>query len=91
MSLIRVGLGLSTVSDGNMRLADVGGIENRQRLLAKYGFNYDQQAASAGLRHETNVVVIDEQRGCIPDCDALVTKQTGAVLCLGAGDCAPPN
>ncbi len=89
MGKIRVSLGLSTKLDGNMRLADAEGLENRQLLFTKYGLDYNQQAASAGLQHETNVVIINDERGKIPNCDALVTKQTGAVLCLGAGDCAP--
>ncbi len=89
MGKIRISLGLSTKIDGNMRLADQGGLENRQELFRRYDLDYDQQAASAGLQHGTDVVVINDQRGKIPECDALITKESGVVLCVGAGDCAP--
>ncbi|HNW55683.1 MAG TPA: peptidoglycan editing factor PgeF [bacterium] len=89
MGETRAILGLSTKFNGNMRLADSDGLKNRQLFFQLHGLDYDQQAVSAGLQHETNVVVIKEQRGRIPNCDSLITKETGVVLCVAAGDCIP--
>lgn len=60
--------------------------ENRRRLFESVGFSVDQ-VAYAGQVHGAEVVTV-ERAGLYRQCDGLVTRQPGLLLCISAADCA---
>ena len=59
--------------------------ENRRRLFESVGFSLDH-VAFAGQVHGAEVVEVKEA-GLYRECDGLVTRQPGRLLCISAADC----
>jgi hypothetical protein len=86
----KIQFGFSVRSDGNMRLGGRGYSSNRQRYFDQLGIPLDR-VVSAGLAQGGQVVRVGVSDGgrVIPDCDGLVTDETGIALTVTAADCLP--
>jgi purine-nucleoside/S-methyl-5'-thioadenosine phosphorylase / adenosine deaminase len=85
-------MGTSTVVDGNMSVnwgSEDEVINNRKKFLKKLGLSYSE-CVMASLMRGTGIRVTDSHdRGKYPECDCLITAQTGLPLMMVTADCFP--
>lgn len=84
-------LGLSSRSDGNMRISGeptAAIMKRRRNFLNRQGLA-NQPVVAAGLSHGSKVIIVRQEEEIIPGCDGLVTDRPGLILSITVADCLP--